>query len=261
MSLNPTQVSRAEQEAKSERLTARIDAILPQTQCRQCGYAGCRPYAHAIASGEADINQCPPGGHSGIEAIAALLGVDAKPLNPEHGLEQPRQTAVIDEPRCIGCTLCIQACPVDAIVGAAKLIHTVIAEECTGCRLCIAPCPVDCILMRPSPENLELRPGQAGNDHAQDADDQRARANRARRRFEARQARLEVQETARIERAQRQREALSRPGAQEVARAIERARARKEALAAQKTGPGTVGTEPNKGESEPEILCPPPAPR
>ncbi|MCP5420850.1 MAG: electron transport complex subunit RsxB [Gammaproteobacteria bacterium] len=122
-----------------------IDALLPQTQCGQCGYPGCRPYAQAIADGEADINQCPPGGATGVQALAELLGREPKPLNPENGVEKPKQVAVIDETTCIGCTLCIQACPVDAILGAAKLMHTVIAQECTGCELCLPPCPVDCI--------------------------------------------------------------------------------------------------------------------
>ena len=127
----------------------KIDAILPQTQCGQCGYAGCRPYAEAIAAGEADINQCPPGGENGIVALAELLGCDPKPLNPDNGIEKPKMVAVIDEQNCIGCTLCIQACPVDAILGAAKHMHTVIDRECTGCELCLAPCPVDCIDMVP----------------------------------------------------------------------------------------------------------------
>ena len=127
----------------------KIDAILPQTQCGQCGYAGCRPYAEAIAAGEADINQCPPGGENGIVALAELLGCDPKPLNPDNGVEKPKMVAVIDEQNCIGCTLCIQACPVDAILGAAKHMHTVIDRECTGCELCLAPCPVDCIDMVP----------------------------------------------------------------------------------------------------------------
>ena len=125
----------------------KIDALLPQTQCGQCGYPGCRPYAEAIARDEADINQCPPGGEAGIRALADLLGREAKPLNPDHGEEAPPTVAVIDENVCIGCTLCIQACPVDAIVGAPKLMHTVIEAECTGCDLCLAPCPVDCIDM------------------------------------------------------------------------------------------------------------------
>jgi electron transport complex protein RnfB len=124
----------------------KIDAILPQTQCGQCTYAGCRPYAEAIAKGEADINQCPPGGEAVIIALADLLGVEPKPLNAEHGEEKESKTVVyIDESTCIGCTLCIQACPVDAILGAAKHMHTVIESECTGCDLCIPPCPVDCI--------------------------------------------------------------------------------------------------------------------
>jgi electron transport complex protein RnfB len=133
----------------------RIDDLLPQTQCGQCGYPGCRPYAKAIAEGEADINQCPPGGEAGIEALADLLGRDPKPLNPEHGATKPKMVAHIDEHTCIGCTLCIQACPVDAILGAAKQMHTVIDEECTGCELCVAPCPVDCITMEPIQETLD----------------------------------------------------------------------------------------------------------
>jgi len=128
-------------------LVDRIDALLPQTQCGQCGFPGCRPYAEAIAGGKADINQCPPGGEATIMALADLLDRDPKPLNPENGQEKPKTVAIIDEARCIGCTLCIQACPVDAIAGAAKQMHTIIAAECTGCELCVAPCPVDCISM------------------------------------------------------------------------------------------------------------------
>ncbi len=130
-------------------LVDKIDALLPQTQCGQCGFPGCRPYATAISRGEADINQCPPGGEATILALADMLDRDPKPLNPENGREKPKTVAVIDEQRCIGCTLCIQACPVDAIVGAPKQMHTVIAQECTGCDLCVAPCPVDCIDMVP----------------------------------------------------------------------------------------------------------------
>jgi H+/Na+-translocating ferredoxin:NAD+ oxidoreductase subunit B len=130
-------------------LARRIDALLPQTQCTECGYAGCRPYAEAIAQGEADINQCPPGGESTIAALAQLLGRESKPLNPANGAYRPPQVAVIDEATCIGCTKCIAACPVDAIVGASKLMHTVIASWCTGCELCIPPCPVDCIALAP----------------------------------------------------------------------------------------------------------------
>jgi electron transport complex protein RnfB len=131
--------------AEGDPVVERIDALLPQTQCAQCGFPGCRPYAQAIASGKADINQCPPGGEGTIRALAELLGREPRPLNADNGVEKPKRLALIDETRCIGCTLCIQACPVDAIVGAAKLMHTVIAEECTGCELCLPPCPVDCI--------------------------------------------------------------------------------------------------------------------
>ncbi len=128
-------------------LADRIEDLLPQTQCTKCGYAGCRPYAEAIAQGEANYNQCPPGGAQGIARLAAVLGKRVIALNPENGAERPRALAVIDESLCIGCTLCMQACPVDAIVGAPKLMHTVLAERCTGCDLCVAPCPVDCIFM------------------------------------------------------------------------------------------------------------------
>ena len=134
---------------ESDPVVDRIDALLPQTQCGQCTYAGCRPYAEAIAAGEADINQCPPGGETTIKALADLLGRDPKPLNPEHGEHKEKTVVIIDENVCIGCTLCIQACPVDAIVGAAKQMHTVIASECTGCNLCIPPCPVECIHIVP----------------------------------------------------------------------------------------------------------------
>jgi Na+-translocating ferredoxin:NAD+ oxidoreductase subunit B len=130
-------------------LVRRLDAILPQTQCTKCGYAGCMPYAEALAAGEADINQCPPGGDATIAELAAALRREAKPLNPVNGVFRAPQVAVIDEPACIGCTKCIQACPVDAIVGASRLMHTVIADWCTGCELCIPPCPVDCIALVP----------------------------------------------------------------------------------------------------------------
>ena len=132
---------------ESDPVVDEIDALLPQTQCGQCGYPGCRPYAEAIASDEADINQCPPGGEAGVRALADLLGREPKPLNPDNGEPQPPRVALIDEDTCIGCTLCIQACPVDAILGAPKLMHTVIEDLCTGCDLCLPPCPVDCIDM------------------------------------------------------------------------------------------------------------------
>jgi H+/Na+-translocating ferredoxin:NAD+ oxidoreductase subunit B len=131
-------------------LAARIDALLPQTQCTRCGHAGCAPYAAAIAAGAEDIDRCPPGGRATIDALAKLLGREAVPLNPACGTEGPPRVAVIDESRCIGCAKCLPPCPVDAIVGAAKFLHTVIAERCTGCELCVAPCPVDCIDLRPA---------------------------------------------------------------------------------------------------------------
>jgi electron transport complex protein RnfB len=123
-----------------------IDSLLPQTQCGQCGHPGCRPYAEGIASGE-DINKCPPGGEATIQALADLLDVEPMSLDAEHGTEKAKQVAIIREDECIGCTKCIQACPVDAILGAAKHMHTVIESECTGCDLCVEPCPVDCIDM------------------------------------------------------------------------------------------------------------------
>jgi electron transport complex protein RnfB len=130
-------------------LAAAIDAVLPQTQCTRCGYPDCRGYAGAIAAGEADIDRCPPGGAEGIARLAALTGRQVRPLDPERGTEGPRRLAVIDEDWCIGCTLCIKACPVDCIVGASKQMHTVIESLCTGCELCVPPCPVDCIAMVP----------------------------------------------------------------------------------------------------------------
>ena len=145
-------------------LTKRIDALLPQTQCTKCGYEGCRPYAHAIAEGRADINQCPPGGDDGVVKLARLLGRAAKPLNPANGAHGPPQVAVIDEEICIGCTKCIQACPVDAIVGASKLMHTVIASWCTGCELCIPPCPVDCIALLEVPALPDANLSRARHD-------------------------------------------------------------------------------------------------
>ncbi|MET3107559.1 electron transport complex protein RnfB [Oxalobacteraceae bacterium GrIS 2.11] len=128
-------------------LADQIEDVLPQTQCTKCGYPGCRPYAEAIAAGEASYNQCPPGGRQGIVRLATLLNKPVLPLNEINGTEHPRAIAVIDEAVCIGCTLCIQACPVDAIIGAPKQMHSVINDLCTGCDLCIPPCPVDCISM------------------------------------------------------------------------------------------------------------------
>lgn len=157
----------------------RIDALLPQTQCTRCGYPACCDYAEAIASGEADIDRCPPGGAEGVAALAALLDRDAIPLDPDYGFEQPPLVALIDEAICIGCTKCIRACPVDAIVGAAKRMHTIIAAECTGCELCLPPCPVDCIRLVPIAERPLARDGVL------------ERAMRARRRYQTRKERLE----------------------------------------------------------------------
>jgi electron transport complex protein RnfB len=143
-----------------------IDALLPQTQCTKCSYLGCRPYAEAIARGAAAINQCPPGGEAVVGALAALLKVPYQPLDPAHGVEQPRSAACIREELCIGCMLCIQACPVDAIVGAAKLMHTVLIDACTGCELCVPPCPVDCIDMLPLTELARLGSASAARELA-----------------------------------------------------------------------------------------------
>ena len=156
-----------------------IDLLLPQTQCAQCGFPGCLPYAEAIASGAAAINRCAPGGDVGIRVLADFTGRRYAALDPAHGVHKPRMLAVIDESRCIGCTICIQKCPVDAIAGAAKLMHTVIADECTGCELCLAPCPVDCIALVP-----------ATGAHPALVDAKRA-ADVARRRYRFRLERLE----------------------------------------------------------------------
>lgn len=133
---------------EADPLVEQLDQILPQTQCGQCGYPGCKPYAEAIANGD-DINKCPPGGEATIQKIADLMGVEAVPLDEAHGVEDVKKVAYIREDECIGCTKCIQACPVDAIIGASKQMHTVIIDECTGCDLCVDPCPVDCIDMLP----------------------------------------------------------------------------------------------------------------
>jgi Na+-translocating ferredoxin:NAD+ oxidoreductase subunit B len=138
----------------SNPLVDRIDALLPQTQCGQCQFPGCRPYAAAIASGEADIDRCPPGGASTVQALATLLDRPARPLDPAFGASKPPQVAWIDEERCIGCARCLPACPVDAIVGAPRQMHTVIAAQCTGCELCLPPCPVDCIELRPAAADI-----------------------------------------------------------------------------------------------------------
>lgn len=132
-------------------LVERLDRLLPQTQCGQCGYAGCRPYAVAMAAGEADIDRCPPGGDAGASALAQALGVEPRPFDRSLGEHKPAQVALVIEDDCIGCTKCIQACPVDAIVGGAKYMHTVIEPLCTGCELCVPACPVDCITLEAVP--------------------------------------------------------------------------------------------------------------
>jgi electron transport complex protein RnfB len=194
-------------------LADRIDALLPQTQCKRCGYDGCQPYAQAVADGKADLDQCPPGGASTIEALAMLLQRPAKPLNLAYGTEQPPTIALIDEQTCIGCYKCIQACPVDAIVGAPKRMHTVIAAECNGCELCLPPCPVDCITLLPRPADL---PAPA------------AQAPLWRRRHTARRTRLAREQEARLEARRRRAPSLrDRAQAFDIAAAIERARAKR----------------------------------
>ncbi len=202
----------------SQALADQIDQLLPQTQCTQCGYNGCRPYAEAIASGEAAINRCPPGGDAGVEALAQLLEQPAPPLDPECGAPtEPPEVAVIDESICIGCTKCIQACPVDAILGAAKFMHTVIARECTGCKLCIEPCPVDCIDLVPSPDPTPLR----------------ERAEQFRARYEARKVRLQRDAEDRAARRAEKRQRLGLEDREqkraEIAAAVARSRARRNA--------------------------------
>jgi len=172
-------IADAEVDADMDALAVRIDAALPQTQCTQCGYDGCLPYARAIARGDAPINRCPPGGDAGIAALAGLLGQPVIALDRSCGEPGPLTVAVIDERHCIGCTLCIKACPVDAIAGANKRMHTVIPDWCTGCGLCVQPCPVDCIAMTPA---LPAR------------DWTRADADAARHRHHARAARLQERE-------------------------------------------------------------------
>jgi len=187
-----------------------IDALLPQTQCTQCGYTGCRPYAEAIAANVADINRCAPGGEEGVRELAALLGREALLLDPICGQPKAPAVALIDENLCIGCTLCIQACPVDAIVGAAKLMHTVIADHCTGCELCLPPCPVDCITLVAIPAVPERNA-------------KRAAAARARERFRARELRLQA--PARIT-VPRPPEAAEQHKRDAIRRAVERANRR-----------------------------------
>ncbi|MGN6527880.1 MAG: electron transport complex subunit RsxB [Burkholderiaceae bacterium] len=169
-------------------LVARLDALLPQTQCTRCGYPDCRAYATALARGEAGIDRCPPGGAEGVRRLAAALGRAPRPLDPECGAEGPRRTVYIDERACIGCTLCIQACPVDAIIGAPKRMHAVVEAECTGCELCLPACPVDCLVVE------DATPGTGWDAWSQE------RAERARVRYARRAARLAADARARAER-------------------------------------------------------------
>lgn len=219
-------------------LIQRIDALLPQTQCGKCGHPGCKPYAEGIAQGE-PINKCPPGGRETIAALAELMNVPVLELDTSRG-SAPAQIAFIREAECIGCTKCIQACPVDAIVGAAKLMHTVLIDECTGCDLCVAPCPVDCIEMRPLPTStvLPIVGGLAFSAAEQQA--RTAKRNHARRRFEQRNARLrreeEQRQAERLARTQRAAQAQTQPhepgqALDPVQAALERVRAQKAASA------------------------------
>jgi electron transport complex protein RnfB len=196
----------------ADTLVERIDVLLPQTQCTRCGYPACLDYARAIAHDEADINQCPPGGQAGIDALAAVLGRASKALNPVNGVEKPREVAVIDEDVCIGCTKCIQACPVDAILGASKMMHTILIDECTGCELCIAPCPVDCIAMVP-----------AHDAHVAAAEF----APRYRARYTAHKARLTREDAERAAALTERKRKLDTTNADSIAAAIARAKARK----------------------------------
>ena len=212
-------------------LAAQLDAVLPQTQCTRCGYAACSPYADAMAAGEADLNQCPPGGSEGIAKLAALLGRPPKPLNPANGVEKPLEVAVIDESLCIGCTLCIQACPVDAIIGAAKQMHGVLPDWCTGCELCVAPCPVDCISM------VAVQPPHRWNE---------ADAATARRRYDAHNARIAGDQREREEKLAARTSSSTPPADPQaleaaarkkaiIAAAMERARAQRAAVQPQNT--------------------------
>lgn len=224
-------------------LADRIDALLPQTQCTRCGFAGCRPYAEAIAAGAAQIDRCPPGGAAGIERLAALLGRAVLPLNPVYGTEEPLTVAVIDESLCIGCTLCIQACPVDAIVGAARRMHTVLAQNCTGCELCVTACPIDCIAMRPvQPERAwTLADAAAARTRLQARQQRRAREARERN------ERLEARALAKLDKMDSGHDPSARQTERNntaVQAAIERARARR--LAAT---PGGTRTRADGGEA------------
>jgi electron transport complex protein RnfB len=225
-------------DSPSSVLADAIDAILPQTQCTRCGYDACRPYADAIARGEAEINRCPPGGEAGIRALARLTGRPVLPLDSRCGAEGPRRVARVDESRCIGCTICIQKCPVDAIVGAPKQMHTVLAALCTGCDLCVAPCPVDCIEMV-SPQDAES--GWNG-----------AQRDRARARFARRNERLAREAALRLaHRADGAPARVREPGAERLAvirGAVQRARAKRASRVPLEAANECAGT-PTQGDS------------
>jgi electron transport complex protein RnfB len=223
-----------------------INALLPQTQCTRCGYQGCKPYAEALAGGDA-INKCPPGGALTIRALAELLHTEVLPLDPEHGFEGPRTVAFIREAECIGCTKCLQACPVDAILGSAKRMHTVIAPECTGCDLCVAPCPVDCIDMLP----VDTPPYTADRDWQE----LRTRATQYRARYEynlARKARDKALEEDRraaraalAQRTQAQTPDAAADAKAAIAAALERVKAKK---ALQQQAAAKADTDNNQGQ-------------
>lgn len=236
-------------------LADRLEDALPQTQCTKCGYPACRPYAQAMARGEASYDQCPPGGAEGIARLASILGKPVIPLNPVHGIERPRPVAVIDETLCIGCTLCIQACPVDAIMGAAKQMHTVLPDLCTGCDLCVAPCPVDCIAM------VDVTPGKTGWDawSQQQADAARERHDfrnfRLQREKQENDARLAAKAAAKLKEVQaepggsaaQQREKERKKAI--IQAAIDRARARQLEAQGQSDAPETEA--PDAGSPNP----------
>lgn len=194
----------------------KIDALLPQIQCTRCGYQDCRAYARAIAFGQCDINRCPPGGVGAIERLADLLGRSPLPLDPKYGREEERKVAVVDEAWCIGCRLCIDACPVDAIVGAPKRMHTVIEAECTGCELCLPPCPVDCIRMLP------VRSGPRSASAWLEV-----RAPKARQRYEFRKRRLADEAQRRSNRAHRTAMPSLSERKADIDAAVERVRSRR----------------------------------
>lgn len=215
-------------------LADQLEDLLPQTQCTKCGYPACRPYAEAMADGSASYNQCPPGGIEGVARLAKVLGKKIIPINPVNGVERPRPVAFIDEALCIGCTLCIQACPVDAIVGAAKQMHTIVSDLCTGCDLCVAPCPVDCIAMIDvtSPKTGWDAWSQAEADAARERHD--IRSERLQREKDESDARLAAKAAAKLQEVQSE-TPISDAEKTEQARkkaiiqaAIERARLKKE---------------------------------